>query len=126
MKLEAQVDLIEKKEEELESTLCTVMISKNMKSIKRTNGIMVIAGQKHEFFIKPETKEDFFKYLRKSGEGYLISTSVNYQTLQGHMNRLLEKSLIEKSAEKTVKALKPFLDERTRNQLTVKGLKGKQ
>jgi len=115
---EKVADDISAKEDQLEDTLCTAMVSRKLKSIKRTSGVMVIAGQKHEFFIKPESKELFFKHLKTSGDEGLITTTVNYQTLQGHMNRLLESG-----AEKKVLGLKKFLEERTRNQLTVRGLK---
>lgn len=120
---EKVVDDISAKEDQLEDTLCTAMVSRKLKSIKRTSGVLVIAGQKHEFFIKPETKELFFKHLKSSGDGGLITTTVNYQTLQGHMNRLLERAAAEKPIEKKVLGLKKFLEERTRNQLTVRGLK---
>jgi hypothetical protein len=124
MDLEAQANKLSEEEDALEDTLCSAMLSKKLKSIKRTNGLMVIAGQKHEFFIKPESKEVFFKHLKANGDGGLMTTSVNYQTLQGFMNNLLDKANSGmKADEKKIERLKEYLDERTRNKITVRGLK---
>lgn len=122
-KMQEQVDKLEEQESSIEDTLCSVMLSKGLKSIKQTDGIMVIAGQKHEFFIKPESKDGFFKHLKTTGDEGLITTSVNYQVLQGFMNGLLKKVQAgSKEETKKLDNLKKYLDERTRNRITVKGL----
>lgn len=121
--------MLEKAKEDiskLEGNLCTVMLSKEMKSLRLTNGILVSVGEKLEFFIDPEKKVAFFKHLKKINEDGMITTQVNYQTLQGYMGgfmKQLKNETISKQDQKKFDKLKTFMNERKRNTASVTGLK---
>lgn len=133
MEHEASVKKLEVQEEALEASLSQQMIAKNLKSIRRKDGILLTSLIAESFYIKGECKENFFVILKKDpNDAGLIKEEMNWKTLQGYMETLLSSvngkeipDLQKQKAMSKYAEIKDFLTIQESKKVRITGLKNK-
>lgn len=130
----AAVKKLEETEEAIEASLSKQMIAKNLKSIRRKDGILLTSMVSESFYIKGECKENFFGVLKTyPDDKNLIKEEMNWKTLQGYMETLLDvvnaKEFPDLQRQEEVKKkyamIKDFLMIEERKTIKATGLKNK-
>lgn len=133
-KLEIALDEAKTLKTQLEQQLSSILISKNLKSLKTDDGVTLTSVTKKEWYVKSDLKTEFLDDIRKIGDGDLIKSDVNWQTLQSTIN-LYESSVKKKNEgnatdidiEMAAKfdTLEKYLDQKDKRQIKVTGIKTK-
>lgn len=129
--LEKKIEEKKSSEKQIEESLITQMIASGQKSFKLKSGENIICKNSSIFYISPEKKDTFFTMLKKTGQGSLLKTDINYQTLQAIMKNLLfnmenaETLIKKKGAEKIYNEYLKYLEKKDKRIISVLGLKRK-